>query len=225
MRPQRRKIMQAQDIDLKRLERKVWTSFFEDGIWDIYLGLLLLALAVGAFFTDVGLTEQYSIFGHIGVVILALFFLWLGKRLIILPRMGTVHFGPRGRARITKAQIILAISCFLGLAAFMLVSSAIANVSARQQIMDFIFPSFWVTTMLVVFSFAAFFLNYRRLFFIGLMYATAVPADKIMRHLLHIDLTVLAFGVPALAILIMGFIVLARFLKKYPLLHEEEQNV
>ena len=216
--------MQVQDIDLKNLERKVWTSFFEDGIWDIYLGLLLSGLAVGAFFTDVGLTEQYSIFGHIGVVILAILFLLLGKRLITLPRMGTVHFGPRGRARITKAQIILAISCFMGLAAFMLVSSAVTNVTMRQQIMDFIFPSFWVTTMLVVFSFAAYFLNYRRLFFIGLMYAISIPADKIMRQFLHIDLTVLAFGVPSLVILAMGFIVLARFLKKYPLLQEEEQN-
>ncbi|UCC11562.1 MAG: hypothetical protein JSW02_09450 [candidate division WOR-3 bacterium] len=216
--------MKAQDIDLKKLERKVWTSFFEDGIWDIYLGLLLMALAVGAFFTDVGLTEQYSIFGHIGVVILAIFFLWLGKRLITLPRMGTVHFGPKGKARITKAQIILAISCFMGLAAFILVSSAISNVSARQQVMDFIFPSFWVTTMLVVFSFAAYFLNYRRLYIIGILYAITIPSDKIMRQFLHIDLTVLAFGIPALAILIMGFIVLARFLKKYPLLHEEEQN-
>lgn len=216
--------MQAQDIDLKNLERKVWTSFFEDGIWDIYLGLLLMGLAVGAFFSDVGLTEQYSIFGHIGVVILAIFFLWLGKRLITLPRMGTVHFGPKGKARITKAQIILAISCFMGLAAFILVSSTISNVSARQQVMDFIFPSFWVTTMLVVFSFAAFFLNYRRLYIIGILYAITIPADKILRQLLHIDLTVLAFGVPALAILVMGFIVLTRFLKKYPLLHEEEEN-
>ena len=216
--------MQKQSIDLKKLERKVWTSFFEDGIWDIYLGLLLLALAVGTFFTDVGLTEQYSIFGHIGVVILAIFFLWLGKRLITLPRMGTVHFGPKGRARITKAQIILVISCFLGLAAFMLVSSAISNVTIRQQTMDFIFPSFWATTMLVVFGFAAYFLKYRRLFVIGILYAVAVPADKIMRHVLHIDLTVLAIGVPALIILIMGFIVLVRFLKKYPPLHEEEQN-
>lgn len=213
------------NIDLKKLERKVWTSFFQDGIWDIYLGLLLMAIAVGAFFTDTGLSEQYSIFGHIGVVILAIFFLWLGKRLITLPRMGTVHFGPKGKARITKAQIILALSCFLGLAAFMLVSSAMVNTTARQPIMDFIFPSFWVINMLVVFSLAAFFLNYRRLFIIGLLYAMAVPADKIMRQLLHVDLSVLAFGVPALIILIMGFIVLTRFLKKYPRANEEEQNV
>jgi hypothetical protein len=137
--------------------------------------------------------------------------------------MGTVRFGPKGRARITKAQIILAISCFLGLALFMLVSSTITS-PARQSVMIYIFPMVWVVTMLIVFSLAALFLNYRRLFVIGILYAVAVPADKIMRQLLHIDLTVLAFGVPALVILIMGFIVLARFLKKYPRIHEEEQN-
>lgn len=216
--------MKTQDIDLKKLERKVWTSFYEDGIWDIYLGLLLSAIAVSAFFTDMGLTENYLIWGHIGIVILAMFFLWFGKRLITLPRMGTVHFGQKGRARITKAQIILAISAFLGLAAFMLVSSTITNAAARQPVMDYIFPLFWVITMLAMFSLAAFFLNYRRLFIIGILYAVTIPADKVLRQLLHIDLSVIAFGVPALVILTMGFIILARFLKKYPLLHEEEQN-
>ncbi|UCF71614.1 MAG: hypothetical protein JSW49_04910 [candidate division WOR-3 bacterium] len=217
--------MSEQRIDLKKLERKVWTSFYEDGIWDIYLGLLLSAIAVGAFFTDTGLTEKYSIIGHSGVIVLAILVLLLGKRLITVPRMGTVVFGPRGRARLTKTQILLAISCVTGLAAFLLLASTMGNATARQPVMDYIIPIFWTVNMLVLFSLAAYFLNYRRLYIIGFLYAVAVPADKIMRQLLHIDLSVIAFGVPALAILIMGFVVLARFLKKYPKTHEEEQNV
>jgi hypothetical protein len=207
--------MSEQTIDLKKLERKVWTSFYEDGIWDIYLGLLLSAIAVGAFFTDIGMTEKYSIYGHIGIVVFAILFLWLGKHFITVPRVGTVVFGPRGRARLTKAQILLAISCVSGLAAFLLIASTIGNATARQPVMDYIVPVFWTVNMLVLFSLAAYFLDYRRLYIIGFLYAIAVPADKIMRQILHIDLSVVAFGVPALAILIMGMAVLIRFLRKY----------
>jgi hypothetical protein len=208
--------MNEQNIDLKKLERRVWTSFYEDGIWDIYLGLLLSSIAVGAFCTDTGLTENYSIFGHVGILVFAILFLWLGKRFITVPRIGTVVFGPRGRARLTKAQILLAISCVSGLAAFLLIASTVANASARQPVMDYIVPIFWTVNMLVLFSLAAYFLNYRRLYIIGFLYAIAVPADKIMRQLLHIELSVVAFGVPAMIILIIGVVVLVRFLRKYP---------
>lgn len=208
--------MNEQRIDLKKLERKVWTSFYEDGIWDIYLGLLLSSIAVGAFCTDTGISEKYSIFGHAGVLVFAILFLWLGKHFITVPRIGTVVFGPRGRARLTKAQILLAISCVSGLAAFLLIASTVVNASARQPVMDYIVPLFWTVNMLVLFSLAAYFLNYRRLYIIGFLYAIAVPADKIMRQLLHIDLSVVAFGVPAMIILIMGIVILTRFIRKYP---------
>ena len=204
-----------QEIDLKHLERKVWTSFYEDGIWDIYFGLLLLSIAVGAFCADTGISEKYSIYGHVGVLVLAMLFLLLGKRLITIPRIGTVVFGPRGRARLTKAQILLAVSCVMGLGAFLLIASAIGN-AARRPIMDYVVPLFWVVNMLVLFSLAAYFLNYVRLYVIGFLYAIAVPADKFLRQVLHIDVSVVAFGVPALVIIAMGAVVLMRFLRKYP---------
>lgn len=207
--------MSEKKIDLKKLERKVWTSFYEDGIWDIYLGLLLSAIAVGAFCTDTGISEKYSIFGHIGITVFAVLFLWLGKHFITVPRIGTVVFGSRGRARLTKVQVLLAISCVSGLAAFLLIASTIGNVTARQSVMEYIVPVFWTVNMLVLFSLAAYFLNYARLYIIGFLYAIAVPADKILRQILHIDLSVVAFGVPAMIILIMGVVVLVRFLRKY----------
>ena len=207
--------MNEQTINLRKLERKVWTSFYEDGIWDIYLGLLLSSIAVGAFCADTGLTENYSIFGHVGIMVFAILFLWFGKRFITVPRIGTVVFGPRGRARLTKAQILLAISCVSGLAAFLLIAATVGNAMARQPVMDYIVPLFWAVNMLVLFSLAAYFLNYRRLYIIGFLYAIAVPADKIMRQLLHVDLSVVAFGVPAMIILIMGVVVFIRFLRKY----------
>ena len=34
------------EINLKELERRAWRSVFQDGLWDIYLGLLLMAMAI-----------------------------------------------------------------------------------------------------------------------------------------------------------------------------------
>ncbi|MDH4212186.1 MAG: hypothetical protein OEV79_12145 [candidate division WOR-3 bacterium] len=213
--------MSEQKIDLKKLERKVWTSFYEDGIWDIYLGLLLSSIAIGAFCTDVGISEKYSIFGHVGILVFAILFLALGKRFITLPRIGTVVFGPRGRARLTKAQILLAISCVSGLAAFLLIVSTMGNATARQPVMGYIVPLFWIVNMLLLFSLAAYFLNYARLYIIGFLYAVAVPTDMILRQVLHIDLSVVAFGVPALIIICMGVVILTRFIRKYSNIEQE----
>jgi len=49
----------SQTINLKELERKAWRSVFQDGLWDIFLGLLLLAMAIGALLSDIGVPEAW----------------------------------------------------------------------------------------------------------------------------------------------------------------------
>ena len=53
------------------------------------------------------------------------------------------------------------------------------------------------------------------------MYALPVPLDILFGKFADIDLTFIAFGVPAMVILIIGLVVFARFLRDYPLLPEE----
>ena len=36
----------TQNINLKALEKKAWRSVFQDGLWDIFLGLLLMAFGL-----------------------------------------------------------------------------------------------------------------------------------------------------------------------------------
>ena len=48
-------------VDLKRLERKVWTSFFEDGLWDIYLGILLMAMSGVATILNAQATKAHGV--------------------------------------------------------------------------------------------------------------------------------------------------------------------
>lgn len=206
-----------QQIDLKQLERKVWMSFFEDGVWDIYLGMLLMAMAVGALLSDIGAPEATFIITYGCLIGTAFVLLWLGKRFITIPRLGLVHFGPKAKARKKKASIIFAVSVLVGFVVFLMFLPTIKGSLFTTIPVDLVFPVIWVANMLIVFSLAAYFLRFHRLYLIGVMFAVCIPLDILLKELTNRDLSFIAFGLPALVILIMGGVVLARFLSKYAL--------
>ncbi|UCC86536.1 MAG: hypothetical protein JSV81_17045 [Anaerolineales bacterium] len=212
----------SHDINLKELERRAWRSVFQDGLWDIYLGLLLLAMAIGALLSDAGIaSETGSLLAHVGLVVLATLGLWAGKRFITLPRLGRVKFGSKGKARKMKAMLLLVFSALLGAALFVFIWLILRQGRTEGLPLQLIVPAIWSVNALVVFSLGAYFLDYERLYLIGVMYAVAVPADRLLRELVGLDLTFLAFGVPAAVILITGALILVRFLRDYPVPEEE----
>jgi hypothetical protein len=210
----------SQNINLKELERKAWRSYFQDGLWDIYLGLLLLAMAVWALLSDVGFSESWGMTILIGLEVLAMLVLWAGKKFITVPRMGRVKFGPKRKARLNWVRVVLLLSVLVGAGVFV---AALAVRSNRPEGLNtaLIFPVAWVVNMIIVFSLGAYFLDFSRLYLIGVMYALPVPLDILFRKFADIDLSFIAFGVPAMVILIIGLVVFTRFLRDYPLLPEE----
>ena len=69
-------------INMKEIERKVLTSYFDDGIWDIMIGLLFLAF---------GLSLHFDFAAFIGVFAAILVLLPIqGKKSITLPRYGLI---------------------------------------------------------------------------------------------------------------------------------------
>jgi hypothetical protein len=210
----------SQTINLKELERKAWTSYFQDGLWDIYLGLLLLAMAISALLSDVGFSESLGMTILIGLEVLAVLVLWVGKKLITVPRMGRVKFGPKRKAKLSWVMVILFISVLVGAGVF-LVASAMRGNRPGWLNAAFFAPAVWVVNAIVVFSLGAYFLDFSRLYLIGVMYALAVPLDIVFRKVADVDLSFLAFGIPAMVILIIGLVVFARFLREYPLPTEE----
>ena len=206
----------AQRIDLKELERKAWRSFYQDGLWDIFWGLLLLAMTISALLSDIGASEpvQYGIM--IALEALAILVLFVGKRCITVPRIGRVRFGPKRKRRLSKVRVVLAISVLVGAALFV-AGLVLTGKLSRSMTLEFIFPAGWVVNMIVVFGLLAYFLEFSRLYVIGAMYAIARPLDIVQREFTSIDLTFVAFGFPAAVILLMGAVVFVRFLRKYPL--------
>ncbi len=206
----------SQTIDLKKLERKAWTSYFQDGLWDIYLGLLLPAMAVSDLLSDVGVPKAWYVAIYVTWLVLSMLVMWAGKKFITVPRMGRVKFGPKGKTRAKKAVLVGIISVLV-LAVLFVIVRAMRSDPAEGLPMGLIFSAVYAVHMLVVFSLGAYFLDFNRLYLIGVMYALPVPVDILLDELAGIDLGFIAFAVPATVILLMGLVVLVRFLREYPL--------
>ena len=97
----------SKNLDLKAIERKAFRSVHQDGLWDIYIGGLLLVLSTMFSIPDSGEGELTTLgLAMLGVAIVFAFF-QLGKKYITVPRMGQVRFGPeRQKRKITLAWIM-----------------------------------------------------------------------------------------------------------------------
>jgi hypothetical protein len=205
------------EINLKEVERRAWKSFFQDGMWDIYLGLLLLAMGVSAWLSDQDISEVTHFAIYIPLILLSMVVLWAGKRFITVPRMGRVKIGPKGKSRKRKARVLLFFSVVVGLALFLVALVAYKHPAGWASLIPYLLPAVWALNMLIVFGLGAYFLEFNRLYIHGVLYALAVPVDFLVREWTGINLGAIAFIVPALVILLVGGIVFLRFLRDYPL--------
>ncbi len=55
-----------QEIDLKQIERKAYLSCYQDGIWDLFIGLAFIGMAVGVIYNNTAIT---AIMPAIGIII------------------------------------------------------------------------------------------------------------------------------------------------------------
>ena len=86
-----------ENIDLKELRRKAMSSFHEDGIIDIIIGILALIWGFSAFTDD----QSLSI---IWIAVVIPLYWWL-KRVYTLPRIGLVRFSGRKSGGLPRALV------------------------------------------------------------------------------------------------------------------------
>ena len=191
-------------LDLDRLERKAYTSYYNDGLLELFTGGTLLLLGVALLF------DYAYLFGAIAVIAMTS---WAGaKRRITVPRVGIVRFGSERQRRIKKEKfffmIYFTITLLVGIAAFIVVSRSLET--ARR-----IFGAYPLGPIGVIGALALVFLGYWK---------------QIRRFHLYALLTIVAFfGAPHIGIeppyylmglgivfCMVGVVMLARFLSTYP---------
>jgi hypothetical protein len=190
------------DADLKKLERRAYLTFFQDGLWDICLGLFLVGW---------GLMLTLEFTGIIGGIWVALYFIILSlKRWVTYPRTGYIKVAGARRQQM-KLVILGVVLLLFGLAGFL----AFAAGNRPDWVSEY-FLFMFGTMIAVVISLLGYWWKVLRWYiYAGLLFLAVslyqwagVPEN-------------LAFIVPGSIIALYGLVLLIGFLRKYPKAKEE----
>ncbi len=94
----------SKDNELRAIERKVYMTFFEDGVWDIFLGLFVVGWGLSI------LTEGTALPAILFVVLYSA--VWGIKKWLTYPRIGYVKFSSTSR-RLVKGRFIAILTLVL----------------------------------------------------------------------------------------------------------------
>jgi hypothetical protein len=209
-------------MNLKELERKAFRSTFQDGLWDLYYGLIVICMSIFVYRPATGYSPVNIVLA-LSAMAAAHFLLWAGKKFITLPRMGQVQFGAQRRKRSLTLIIVLSIVVLIQvvLVSFQLLAWANPEVGARlsslipeRNVMDLVVASIGALIVGPSMILVAFFKDFPRGYFIAIMIALAV----FLMIYLNQPIYPIVIGI---LIAFPGVVLFGRFLHKYPL-HREE---
>ena len=180
-------------INLQDVERRAWTLYFQDGLWDIFFGLLFLGTGLR------NLTDNLWFYLLVLAGVLAII---LGKRWITLPRLGQINYSPQRKTRQNVVRyVVLAVMIFTAVVYFMGITGA-----ETSEI-----PIGWVFVVLVpgVFFLMAYMLDFKRLY----GYAVLVAGFMVITELYGDPAAAWAQIIAGLVPLTVGIVLLVRFLR------------
>ncbi|MFW9949585.1 MAG: hypothetical protein ACFFKA_05615 [Candidatus Thorarchaeota archaeon] len=209
----------SNNIELKDLEKKAWRTTFDDGIFDIYMGILIISFGPSISFYDYLPVPINILIGPI-IIGLGLAFFILSKKYLIQPRIGFVKFGRKRKARKIKTMIIISINVVLLFAIFLFSLSGILQDLMIPPFLYVLFAELLFLTLPL--CLVAYFLQYNRLYFIailmGVSFSIADSASIFIPIPYNFFFTYLVIGG---LIIGMGMFYLIRFLRKYPKIKQE----
>jgi len=198
----------SQNQNFKRLERMAYLSYQQDGIIDLLIGWATLAFGVN-------IAMDSSIWTFLGWMPI-IFYVPLKNR-ITVPRLGYVKFDPN-RGRLSKWTISFLFLGFLMLSILGIVVILLSNWSP-SQVVDWIreYPLlFYGLLGLFGFGLAGVISGIRRFFLYALLSLLLMGGGQ----LLGVD-EYIPFFLFGGSILVVGAVLLARFLRSYPIAIEE----
>ena len=210
------------DHALRDMERKVYHSTVNDGLADIRAGYLLSILAVAPFFST-RLGDFWSTVMWLPMVIAAEAAIRWTKHHVVVPRLGSVRFGPERKARMARImKILLAANVLFFIAG--IVSSVGFSGGHR--------PSPWGVMagvsmfLLAVFTVVGLTLQLNRFFIYGIGTALAYLAGEWLfwRGAVPHHGYPVSFGASGIVLIGIGACLFSLFLRRHPLRPEGENH-
>ena len=199
----------TQEFNLKELEKKAWTSTFEDGITDIGIGLLLLMSTICQIFNESS-PYLYPLF-----IVPALFII-VAKKYITAPRLGFVKFSKERNRKRYMLYLIMTIS---------IVFLLILTVKGLFQQLPMT-PVIVGAIVFIIPCSIAYILNFDRMY----IYAILFTLSFAFKEITIANTGVIASGayawlISGIIITVVGVVYLVRFLHIYPLPDKEVYDV
>jgi len=200
--------------DQKKIERRVFTSFFQAGLIEAFTGIILLQLGLPALFSRSGFGDWESALFTLPIALILLIAVFLVRRFVVIPRLGRVKFLPERRRKLSKLIIVPTLTLIAGaIMGYIFTENASLRYIFIGQIPFILIP-------IIVFGAAAYFLDMKRLYVYGAIVGLIFPLGKyletviVSRNTLPATILFTAFVFLGIAI-----VFLVAFLRKY---HEPE---
>lgn len=184
--------------DLKKIEKRLYFSYANDGLADIVMGLWMI---LAGFFM---LIEQTAFMGLSGLPVL--FYIPVKKR-VIIPRMGDVSFSKNRKKKISST---LMISIIAGAVLLLFLVFHFKYESGEQLIRANLHVVFGLL-IAILFSFVALFTTITRFYLYAILSILLFSINKLIVN--SVPLTQLIFGA---VVFITGIIYLVHFLINNP---------
>lgn len=197
-------------IDLKELEKKAFTSYHQDGILDICIGLFILSFGIGM------LCDMYWLYL---LFYPSAFSVWLlGKKYVTVPRIGYVTFGPERSSQLRRlVGIGVVVLCVMVLASFGLM--VLATTNSIPPWVDMLINEYYALVVGIIgtalFAVTAYFLDITRLY----LYAVGTLIVFVGSYVVSAGVQYGALVVGVLVV-VGGVIVLVQFMRLYPVPEE-----
>lgn len=212
------------NVDLSALERQAYRSNFADGLWDIFLGCMLLQSALGASLYRLDWSPVAILAVMLGFVVIVLALFTYAKRNIVIPRIGMVIFGEARKAKNKKLSFVLSLTTLLGVLVFIAAGVVyfVVDQGAATNWTPAIFIPFalFAVVSVVVFSVAAYLLDYPRAYLYGWFFGLSMPLNILLDELFGISLPLVTALFSAVMIFI-GLVLFVRFLQTHPIVDVE----
>jgi hypothetical protein len=206
--------------ELDQIERRTWKRYAESGLTDILLGAILLASTVAAVVLRTDLPAPWPLVVYLALAVPFLL-LFLGiNQTVILPRQGRIRPGPsaksRGRSVTLAAFLCVGMTLLLVFLTVGLRGHGFDGPPAEAALTRVAAPLVITISILLFFGLVAYFQDNRRMYLIGLLYAIGVGG--IMLYVIEgFDLAIAAAAAAVLLILVMGAVILIRWMRSHPI--------
>jgi hypothetical protein len=201
-------------VDLKEIEKKAWRATYQDGLWDIYIGLLITGFAFLFLLNTFGIEEPLLFFFLICWNTIPILILFFGKKFITPKRIGSVKFGKKRKKTKKRLTYFLTANLFILLIFLILTPMGVFELIPLEGLMVPLFLGLFISIPLFI---VAYFLDFSRLYVYSIFFGLGLLLSDLLFPLVGTPFDfLLSFGLPGIMITLIGVYFLISFIKKYP---------